>query len=844
MSIDRFLTEIRRTSQLSHAHIVPVLASGDHFGRPFFVLPFMDGGTFRDRLNRAKQLPFDEVIDLGVTIARALHFAHVHGVIHRDVKPENILFNNGQPCLADFGTARALEHAANEPTTSTGIVRGTAAYMSPEQASGDREYDGRTDIYSLGCVLYEAVAGMQPFVGPSAQAIISQRISHTPRPVSVYRPLTPPELEAVLTKATAIAPVDRYQSAGEFADALERTLPLVRNASAASEMRVVYARNQLHRRLAAGAAIVVAAVAGAFYVLRPPLNANDWLLVADFSGSIADSSLAPAVRDLATQAFRQSSFVQVFDRRQLNDVMRRAGVPETTTVNAARAREFAVRSSVSAVLLGSVSRMDSTHYEIVMHVVRADDGSTIESSVRTATIDGMPQAVESIVDELRAHLGERSNAVRATRPLRQVATPSFEAFRLYTASIDRVMKQGDLAESNRLLYQAIRLDSSFASAWYALGVNYTTTRQFDSARMAMERAIATPDRLTVADLYRLRGDMAFTLDHDAKAAVEWYDRFVAEAPRSSTGLTNRGFYKTAIGRYGEAVADLHAAASMNPFGAALSQPQLVNYAAILVEQRRYEDARRVLDSLSGWPADYIRVLIPTGGSDWAAAKTAALAAMNSKDAPAILRIQAVTAYAGSLAAVGALDAADSVLVAAVATSRGSMARWFERARLELALGTGRIAPRTDLIPADTTPAGKILRSLWASAAGDTLKGRATLDSVGALSKAQTAQVGTGPALVLAWIDLHEGQPQRAIDRLGRIAWNGEHDPVSLDRPDQFLLRWTVAAAYEQSGKLDSAIAYFRRLSAPSGMPPLHMPLRGLVVPLAEKRLSQLQARSR
>jgi serine/threonine-protein kinase len=173
MSVDRFLAEIRRTSQLSHAHIVPVLASGEHSGRPFFVLPFMDGGTLRDRLNRSKQLPFEEVIAIGVTIARALQFAHSHGVIHRDVKPENILY---------FGTARALEHAANDPTTSTGIVRGTAAYMSPEQASGEREYDGRTDIYSLGCVLYEAVAGIQPFVGPSAQAIITQHA--TPRPSS------------------------------------------------------------------------------------------------------------------------------------------------------------------------------------------------------------------------------------------------------------------------------------------------------------------------------------------------------------------------------------------------------------------------------------------------------------------------------------------------------------------------------------------------------------------------------------------------------------------------------------------------------------------------------------
>jgi serine/threonine-protein kinase len=229
MSVERFLLEIRQTAKLPHPHIVPVLDSGQIEGRPYFVLPYMDGGTLRERLLRQKQLPFEEVIALGATIGRALEFAHAHGVIHRDVKPENILYNNGQPCLADFGTARALERAANDPTTSTGVVRGTAAYMSPEQASGERNYDGRTDIYSLACVLYECVAGIQPFVGPTLQAVISQRLSHAPRPVSVYRPSVPPGLEQVLVKATAMVPADRYQRAGELADALELITPTLTN---------------------------------------------------------------------------------------------------------------------------------------------------------------------------------------------------------------------------------------------------------------------------------------------------------------------------------------------------------------------------------------------------------------------------------------------------------------------------------------------------------------------------------------------------------------------------------------------------------------------------------------
>jgi eukaryotic-like serine/threonine-protein kinase len=213
LSVERFLREIRTTAQLPHPHIVPVLDAGEHEGRPYFVLPYMEGGTLRARLQREKQLSLAEVVSLGVTMCKALDFAHKRGLIHRDVKPENILFSGDTPCLADFGTARALEKATNESTTSTGIVRGTPLYMSPEQASGEREYDGRSDIYSLACVLYEAVAGVPPFMGATAQAIISQRLTHPPRPVSVYRPTTPPALEAILEKATALLPADRHAGA-------------------------------------------------------------------------------------------------------------------------------------------------------------------------------------------------------------------------------------------------------------------------------------------------------------------------------------------------------------------------------------------------------------------------------------------------------------------------------------------------------------------------------------------------------------------------------------------------------------------------------------------------------
>jgi serine/threonine-protein kinase len=221
ISTERFFKEIQRTGELQHPHIVPLLASGEHDGRPFCVLPFMDGGTLRQRLEKEKQLPLADAVAICGQVARALAFAHGRNLIHRDVKPENILFTAGQATLADFGIARALERSSGgESTTSTGIVRGTPAYMSPEQAVGETTLDARTDIYSLGCVLYEIIAGVPAFVGPTSQAIVAQRLNHPPRSLHIYRPSVPLALEAIVEKMLAPSPADRYRTCGEVADAL------------------------------------------------------------------------------------------------------------------------------------------------------------------------------------------------------------------------------------------------------------------------------------------------------------------------------------------------------------------------------------------------------------------------------------------------------------------------------------------------------------------------------------------------------------------------------------------------------------------------------------------------
>src|SRR3989454_5568843 len=222
LGIERFLSEIRVTAHLQHPHILPLFDSGQAGGLIYYVMPHVEGESLRHRLEREKQLPIEEAVALASGVASALDYAHRHGVIHRDIKPENILFQDGEAVVADFGIALALTAAAGSRLTETGLSLGTPQYMSPEQATGDRLIDARSDIYSLASVLYEMLAGEPPHTGPTVQSVIAKVLTDRPRPLRQLRESVPPHVEAAVLKALAKVPADRFQTAAEFVDALAR----------------------------------------------------------------------------------------------------------------------------------------------------------------------------------------------------------------------------------------------------------------------------------------------------------------------------------------------------------------------------------------------------------------------------------------------------------------------------------------------------------------------------------------------------------------------------------------------------------------------------------------------
>src|SRR5436190_6286594 len=198
LGAERFLTEIRTTAQLQHPHILPLHDSGEADGLLFYVMPLVEGETLRERLKRDHQLPIDEAVRIARDIAGALDYAHRHGVIHRDIKPENIFLHEGQALIADFGIALAVTSAGGERMTQTGISLGTPEYMSPEQALGERSISARADVYALGCVLYEMLAGEPPFSGATFQAIVAKILQDQPRSPSRLRPSIPSALDSLV----------------------------------------------------------------------------------------------------------------------------------------------------------------------------------------------------------------------------------------------------------------------------------------------------------------------------------------------------------------------------------------------------------------------------------------------------------------------------------------------------------------------------------------------------------------------------------------------------------------------------------------------------------------------
>jgi hypothetical protein len=291
----RFHREIDIARSLEHSNILPMLESGAADGQLYFTMPYVAGATLRERLRTQRQLPLSETIAIARAISDALDHAHARGFVHRDIKPANILLDGSRTVVADFGIARATTAPAGSERTDSGITIGTPEYMSPEQATAVRELDARSDIYALGCVVYEMLAGEPPFTGPSAQAVIARHCHEPPRSLRVIRPAVPLDVQIAVERALAKVPADRYATAGEFVAALEAGAVSTRQAPRA-------AVRSRRARIAATILAVAALAAGGWYYTRPagPTPDRNRIVVFPLYDGAAPNAAASSGEEVAT----------------------------------------------------------------------------------------------------------------------------------------------------------------------------------------------------------------------------------------------------------------------------------------------------------------------------------------------------------------------------------------------------------------------------------------------------------------------------------------------------------------------------------------------------------------
>ena len=519
----RFLAEARTIARIRHPNIVTVHTAGNSDGLLWYVMDEVPGESLRDRLTRDVRLPPAEAARIIADLAGALDAAGAAGVVHRDVKPENVLLDagSGRALLSDFGIARAALADSATATTGAGVAIGTPAYMSPEQATGD-DVDARSDIYALGIVAYEMIAGAPPFEGPG-RVVVSRHLAERPTPLANAQPDCPPALAAAVMRALEKHPSARWQTGGEFREAVrgERPTP-------------VPASQKKRRRASIAAGVMVAGALGVAALAArdgdgPPdgVDPRHSLLVLPFENVRDDADVA-WLRDASVSMLglnlSQWEDLTVVDHERLHDLLGRHGLKVGDRVGLETAIRLARDAGVWTVVLGEYTQIgDSLH--LVARLYDVETGRRVDVA-QVAGITG--DDARPLFDELATRLLDLSGAPEdISTSLAHSTTGSLEAFRAYLAGVER-LSDWDLAAAEREFRNAVALDTTFGLAYYKLALTrgWLVGAEDSTSRRVMVRAVRYSDRLPEHERTIIAAYHAF-LSQDNAIARELYERLIA-----------------------------------------------------------------------------------------------------------------------------------------------------------------------------------------------------------------------------------------------------------------------------------------------------------------------------
>lgn len=592
LGAERFLKEIAVTAKLQHSHILPLFDSGEVPAGPdgsqpsylFYVMPYVEGESLRQRIDREKQLPLDAALDLTRQIASALDYAHREGVVHRDIKPENILIKDAQALVTDFGIALALSHAEGERLTQTGLSIGSPQYMSPEQATGEREIDARSDVYSLACVLYEMIAGDPPFSGSTAQAVVARKLTGAVPSLRPVRDTVSQGLDEVIAKGLAKVPADRYPTMALFADALGRGGDAP-NGTAISK----------HRKLQVlGTAIAVAALAGIAWVAS---NARTWLTPAPRFARVAmlplenrtgDSTLNYVVDGLTETVLADLARLERVDVISLASVLGYRSAPKPVD-------SIAHDLKVDAVVAGSVQRRDGVYRVAVQ--LNAPGRASPPADTLESPADKVDELERNLVRRLVREIGGKLAGPRRTES--NVASPNADVQQLYLRARYNLATRTPEGLQNALDYfrQVLARDPANAPAYAGLAQYYSLLPFYASTPAAEGYAKAKTAALKALELDdyspEAHGALAYVLaygDWDWSGAEREYRRALALQPSNADLHHLLSRLLAARGHIREAVAEAERSHALDP----LSLVAHANIGIIAYFGRNYTEANRRL----------------------------------------------------------------------------------------------------------------------------------------------------------------------------------------------------------------------------------------------------------
>jgi tetratricopeptide (TPR) repeat protein len=617
----RFAREARAIAALSHPHICTVYDVGHQDDTDFLVMEYLEGETLSAILTRGP-VPFDTILDLSVQIADALDTAHASGIVHRDIKPGNIFVTSrGQAKVLDFGIAKltgagggwladgtAATRMADRATT-VGTTMGTVAYMSPEQARGGN-LDQRSDLFSLGVVLYEMATGELPFVGRTPVAIFEQLLTAVPGPPSERNRVLPAEFDRIVGKALQKDSAARYQSAASMRDDLQqlkraRETQSAVHAAPAAAATAATGRPGRWKMWASVAGFGAAAVAAIFmYSSRPrAFNERDSVVIADITNTTGEVVFDDTLKEALDVQLRQSPFVSVLSEQRIQSTLRlmgrRAGEKLTPDV----AREICERTGSKATIGGSISELGQT-YVISLDASNCHTGDTIgKSQVQASGKDDVLKALGSAAEKLRSGLGESLSSIeKYDVPIQAASTASLDALKSYSLGIVTRRRQGDAA-ALPFFNKALEQDPDFALAHARLGTVYNNIGEKELAREQIEKAYALKDRVSEPERLYITARYYTVVEGSSQKTIDTYRVWIQTYPKDYVPRVNIAVAYQELGDFEKAAEELRTAIALGPDEPLAYENLTGSYVAMAkadeARQTLEEAANRGLDTLNG-----------------------------------------------------------------------------------------------------------------------------------------------------------------------------------------------------------------------------------------------------